>query len=208
MYKKQMKFQKIVCFLMLAASVVVFIYSLGLMTDLYDSLYLTMMDPEDLSYTMVEGSQIYYEMQGYDPATNDFTNPNFNGILTMVGIGLILVSLVLFITCTHSRRKYYIGNYIAVGLSVASSIGASVWGMVNILAYKQKFLQIDFEALKEFSEMWNTTYSDSTFWFDAAFFVFGLLLIATVLLVVNLVLKVIVMKEEQRLLGSRKDVRA
>ena len=203
-----MKFQKIVCFMMLAASVIVFIYSLGLLTDLYDSLYLTMMDPEDLSYTMVEGSQIYYEMQGYDLATNDFTNPNFNGILTMVGIGLILVNLVLFITCTHSRRKYYIGNYIAVGLSAVSSIGASVWAIMNILNFKEKFLQIDFVALKEFSEMWNTHYNDSTFWFDAVFVVFGLLLLATVLLVVNLVLKVIVMKEEQRLIGSRKDVRA
>ena len=194
--------------MMLAASVIVFIYSLGLLTDLYDSLYLTMMDPEDLSYTMVEGSQIYYEMQGYDLATNDFTNPNFNGILTMVGIGLILVNLVLFITCTHSRRKYYIGNYIAVGLSAVSSIGASVWAIMNILNFKEKFLQIDFVALKEFSEMWNTHYNDSTFWFDAVFVVFGLLLLATVLLVVNLVLKVIVMKEEQRLIGSRKDVRA
>ena len=36
MYKKQMKIQKIVCFLVLAASVVVFLYSLGIMTDLYD----------------------------------------------------------------------------------------------------------------------------------------------------------------------------
>lgn len=208
MYKKQMKFQKIVCFMMLIASAIVFIYSLGLMTDLYDSLYLTMMDPEDLSYTMVEGSQIYYEMQGYDPATNAFTNPNFNGLLTMVGIGLILVNLVLFITCTHSRRKYYIGNYIAVGLSAASSIGASIWAIVNILGFKEKFLQIDFAALKEFSEMWNTHYNDSTFWFDAVFVVFGFLLLVTVLLVVNLVLKLIVMKEEQRLIGSRKDVRA
>ena len=203
-----MKFQKIVCFLMLAASAIVFIYSLGLLTDMYDSLYLTMMDPEDLSYTMVPGSQIYYEMQGYDPATNDFTNPNFNGILTMVGIGLILVNLFLFITCTHSRRKYYIGNFVAVGLSAASSIGASVWAIMNILNFRAKFLQIDFEELKAFSEMWNTQYSDSTFWFDAVFVVFGFLLLATVLLVVNLVLKLIVMKEEQRLIGSRKDVRA
>lgn len=208
MYKKQMKFQKIVCLLMLVASAIVFIYSLGLLTDMYDSLYLTMMDPEDLSYTMVEGSQIYYEMQGYDPATNDFTNPNFNGMLTMVGIGLILVNLLLYITCTHSRRKYYIGNYVAVGLSAVSSIGASVWAITNILNFKEKFLQIDFEALKEFSKMWNTPYTESTFWFDTVFVVFGILLFVTALLIVNLVLKVIVMKEEQRLIGSRKDVRA
>ncbi|HCD69811.1 MAG TPA: hypothetical protein DEQ68_04210 [Ruminococcaceae bacterium] len=208
MYKKQMKFQKVICVLMLIASAVVFIYSLGLVTDLYDSLYLTMMDPEDLSYTMVEGSQIYYEMQGYDPATNDFTGFNFNAALTMVGIGLILVNLILFITCTHSRRKYYIGNYIAVGLSAACSVGASVWAIFNVIAFREKFLQIDFDALKEFSEMWNTHYSDSTMWFDAVYFVFGFLLLMTALLVANLILKVIVMKKEQRLIGSRKDVRA
>ena len=208
MYKKQMKFQKVICVLMLIASAVVFIYSLGLVTDLYDSLYLTMMDPEDLSYTMVEGSQIYYEMQGYDPATNDFTGFNFNAALTMVGIGLILVNLILFITCTHSRRKYYIGNYIAVGLSAACSVGASVWAIFNVIAFREKFLQIDFDALKEFSEMWNTHYSDSTMWFDVVYFVFGFLLLMTALLVANLILKVIVMKKEQRLIGSRKDVRA
>lgn len=203
-----MKFQKVICVLMLIASAVVFIYSLGLVTDLYDSLYLTMMDPEDLSYTMVEGSQIYYEMQGYDPATNDFTGFNFNAALTMVGIGLILVNLILFITCTHSRRKYYIGNYIAVGLSAACSVGASVWAIFNVIAFREKFLQIDFDALKEFSEMWNTHYSDSTMWFDVVYFVFGFLLLMTALLVANLILKVIVMKKEQRLIGSRKDVRA
>lgn len=203
-----MKFQKVICVLMLIASAVVFIYSLGLVTDLYDSLYLTMMDPEDLSYTMVEGSQIYYEMQGYDPATNDFTGFNFNAALTMVGIGLILVNLILFITCTHSRRKYYIGNFIAVGLSAACSVGASVWAISNVIAYREKYLQIDFDALKEFSEMWNTHYSDSTMWFDAVYFVFGFLLLMTALLVANLILKLIVMKKEQRLIGSRKDVRA
>ena len=42
MYKKQLTFQKIVCFAMLAAAALVFIYSLGIMTDLYDSLYSTM----------------------------------------------------------------------------------------------------------------------------------------------------------------------
>ena len=208
MYKKQMKFQKIICLLMLAASAIVFIYSLGLTTDLYDSLYLTMMDPEDLSSTMVPGSQIYYEMQGYNPATNAFDLPNFSVIFTLAGIGLILVNLILFITCTHSRRKYYIGNFVAVGLSTAASVGISVWGLMNILAYKEKFLQIDFKALKEFSEMWHTPYTDSTFWFDAAYFIFGFLMLITVLLVVNLVLKLIVMKEEKRLIGSRKDVRA
>ena len=53
-----------------------------------------------------------------------------------------------------------------------------------------------------------TYYTESTFWFDISLAVFGILLIITVLLIVNLILKLIMMKEEKRLIGSRKDVRA
>ena len=38
MYKKQMGFQKLICILALVAGFVVFLYSLGIMTDLYDCL--------------------------------------------------------------------------------------------------------------------------------------------------------------------------
>ena len=195
MYKKQMMFQRIVCYAMLFACALVFIYSLGLSTDLYDSLYSTMMDPEDLSYTTVAGSQIYYEIQP------------FNTAFTRVSIGLILVSLILFITQTHVRRKYYIGNFISTALSAVCNIAASVWAAANIMAYKKQFKYgVDFEALKSHSELWKTYYTESTFWFDVSIFVFGLLILVTVLLVVNLILKIIMMKEEKRLIGQRKEV--
>lgn len=196
MYKKQLVFQRIVCMLMLFASGIVFVYSLGLMTDLYDSLYSTMMNPDDYLETTVEGSIIYYDMQ------------EFNHNLTYVAIGLIFVTLILFITNTHSRRKYYIGNYIAIGLSVVCNVAASVWALIEVFAYKAQYRQIDFEQLKFHSELWNTYYTESTFWFDISVVVFGILLVVTVLLFVNLILKLIMMKEEKRLIGSRKDVRA
>lgn len=196
MYKKQLVFQRIVCMLMLFASGIVFVYSLGLMTDLYDSLYSTMMNPDDYLETTVEGSIIYYDMQ------------QFNHNLTYVAIGLILVTLILFITSTHSRRKYYIGNYIAIGLSVVCNVAASIWALIEVFAYKAQYKQIDFEQLKFHSELWNTYYTESTFWFDVSVVVFGILLVVTVLLIVNLILKLIMMKEEKRLIGSRKDVRA
>ena len=196
MYKKQLVFQRIVCMLMLFASGIVFVYSLGLMTDLYDSLYSTMMNPDDYLETTVEGSIIYYDMQ------------QFNHNLTYVAIGLIFVTLILFITNTHSRRKYYIGNYIAIGLSVVCNVAASVWALLEVFAYKAQYQQIDFEQLKFHAELWNTYYTESTFWFDISVVVFGILLIVTVLLFVNLILKLIIMKEEKRLIGSRKDVRA
>lgn len=198
MYKKQLIFQKIVCFGMLIVSALVFIYSLGIMTDLYDTLYYTIPNPNKIYESKVAGSAIYFEMQP------------FNGNFTNLSIGLILVTLILFVTCTHSRRKYYIGNYIAVGVSSVCNIAMSIWSLSNISYYKAKFLQVDFAALKEFWEgrQRPEVYTDSTFWFDVSYFVFGLLLLMTVLLIVNTILKVILMKEEQRLIGSRKDVKA
>ena len=196
MYKKQMLFQRIVCMAVLVASALIFVYSLGLVTDLYDSLYLTIRDPANLEMTTVQGSRIFYDIQ------------SFNSSLTRVSIGLILVSLVLFLMNTHSRRKYYIGNFVAVALSVVCNVAATVWGVMQISAYKAQFLQMDFEALKAHAEMWKTLYTESTFWFDAGYVVFGILMAATVLLVVNLFLKLNVMKDEKRLIGSRKEVEA
>lgn len=191
-----MLFQRIVCMAVLVASALIFVYSLGLVTDLYDSLYLTIRDPANLEMTTVQGSRIFYDIQ------------SFNSSLTRVSIGLILVSLVLFLMNTHSRRKYYIGNFVAVALSVVCNAAATVWAVMQISAYKAQFLQMDFEALKAHAEMWKTLYTDSTFWFDTGYVVFGILMIATVLLVVNLIMKLNVMKDEKRLIGSRKEVEA
>lgn len=194
MYKKQMVFQKIICFTVLAASALVFFYSLGLMTDMYDSLYLTIINPAHPENTTVRGSGIYYTMQP------------FNSSLTRVSIAMILVSLVLFIMNTHSRRKYYIGNFVSVGLSAVCNIAASVWAIVNIASFRTQFVNIDFAALKEHAEKWDTLYTESTFWFDAGFVVFGLVILATVLLVANMIMKLNLMKEEKRLIGSGKEV--
>ncbi len=199
MYKKQMTFQRVICFAALIASALIFVYSLGLMTDL-QCIYSTSVirDVTDLDGSRVEGARIYYDMQ------------EFNSRLTVVGIGLIISSLILFITCTHSRRKYYIGNYISVGLSAVCNVTAAFWIISNVSVYRAQYLQMDFAALKEWLERKNAAdlYTDSPFWFDVGYIVCAVILVVTVLLIVNLILKIIVMKEEKRLIGSRKDVRA
>ena len=198
MYNQQMTFQKIVCMLALIASALVFVYSLGISTDLYDALARTILYPDyDLDMTSVEGSRVYYDMH------------EFNSAFTKVAIGLIIVTLILFVTDTHARRKYYIGNYIAVGLSTVANIAMSVWCLPQIMDYKAQYQNnVDFEALKAFSEDWGTLYigPEDTFWFDVSYFVFGILLLTTCLLVINVILKVIVMKAEKSAIGSRKDV--
>lgn len=202
MYKKQLILQKIVCMAMLVMSAVIFLYSLGIMTDIYDTLYFTMSDPNDIynyedGLTKVFGAPIYYEMQP------------FNGYFTNLSIGLLLVTLGLFVTCTHSRRKYYIGNYIAVGLSTVCNAAFTVWALSNISFYRAKYLQVDFAALKDFWERRRRpeVFTDSTFWFDIGYVLFGILLLISVLLIVNTILKVILMKQEKRHIGSGKDVK-
>lgn len=196
MYKKQMAFQRIICMAVLVTSALVFVYSLGLMTDMYDSLYLTIINPARPENTTVRGSGIYYTMQP------------FNSSLTKASIAMILASLVLFIMNTHSRRKYYIGNFVSVGLATVCNVAISVWAIVQISAFRTQFVNMDFAALKEHSERWDTLYTESTFWFDAGYVVCGLAILAVVLLIVNMIVKLNLMKEEKRLIGSRKDVKA
>lgn len=194
MYKKQMTLQKIVCLLAIFASALVFIYSLGIMTDLYDSLYDTMRDPKDLTKTTVEGSIVYYDMQG------------FNNSFLKAGLGLILLSCLLFLTNTHIRRKYYIGNYAATALQVIANVATAVWAHGQIEMYKAQFLQIDFEALAKHAKRWKTLYTESTFWFDVHYAVFAVLLAVSVLLIANALWKVSLMKNEKALIEAGKGV--
>ena len=196
MYKKQLKAQKVICLLAIIASALVFIYSLGIMTDLYDSLYSTMRNPADHTQTDVTGSIIYYDMQG------------FNKQLTVAGIVLILLACLLFITNTSTRRRYYVANYVSTALNVIAEIGVTIWAHIQIQAYRAQFLQINFEELQAHVDLWGGTYSESTFWFDIHYAVFGIVLIAAALLVANVIWKNSLMKEEKNLLNAGKEVAA
>ena len=55
MYKKQMILQRIVCYVMLIAAALVFVYSLGIMTDMYDSKFAYY--AEDIENPMVAGTK-------------------------------------------------------------------------------------------------------------------------------------------------------
>ena len=195
MYKKQMKLQKILCLLAILSSALVFIYSLGIMTDLYDSLYGTMTDPSDLTKTSVPGSIVYYDMQG------------FNNTFMKAGLGLILLSCLLFLTNTHVRRKYYVGNYVSIALQAAANVAVAVWAHGQILLYRAQFLQVDFEALAKHAKRWKSLYTESTFWFDAHYAVFGVLLVVTALLVSNAIWKAVLMKQERALIAKGEEAR-
>lgn len=198
MYKKQMKAQKILCILSVAASALVFLYSLGLMTDLFDMLYNMMPDHANLDKDRIGGgARIYYDMQP------------FNRQLLWVGIGLILVSCLLLLTNTHTRRKYYVSNFFSIGLTAAANVGAAVWAHGQISAYKQTYLtNINFDELERqlTRRRVGDLFTRSTFWFDVHYAVFAITLTVSILLIVNLIWKLKMMKCERDLLQAGKAV--
>ena len=196
MYKKQMKLQRIACFLSIAASALVFLYALGIMTDLYDMLYTMIPVPDDPSSVKVAGAMIYYDMQG------------FNQSLLRAGIGLILVSCLLFITNTHSRRKYYIGNHVAICANAVANIAVALWAHGRITAFKVQYLStVDFAQLERRLSRAGT-FTNSTFWFDVNTAIFAFALFVVALLIISAAWKVTLMKNERKLIEAGKAVSA
>ena len=186
MYKKQMTLQRIVCYALLIAAVMVFVYSLGMVTDLYESLF----NYADVSSKRkyVQGAEIYFNIQP------------FNKQLTGVSIALILSAVSLFVFNTHKRRKYYIGNYVTVALNAAMNVGVTIWALINVMAFRAQYLLIDFAKLKEFADRYDTKYIESTFWFDISIPVFIILILVTLMSLGNLALKIMLMRGERKLI--------
>lgn len=194
MYKKQIQFQRIACLMAIITAAVTFVYSLGVITDIYDSLYATMMNPNDLTQTYVPGSIIYYDMQ------------EFNKTFLMLSLGLILLGAFLFVTNTHTRRKYYIGNYVAIGAYSAATVGVGIWSHMQISAFKVQYLTtVDFEALKAFADMWNYEYIESTFLLDLHYGVAALAALSVAALIVSMIWKIRMMRQEQALIQKGKE---
>ncbi|MCD7755538.1 MAG: hypothetical protein LUJ09_04300 [Firmicutes bacterium] len=192
MYKKQLGLQKIACYLAVISSAIWFLYSMGMITDIYDALYYTMQNPNDLTETLVPGSIVYYDMQ------------DFNKLFTNASIGLILLGCLLFLTNTHNRRKYYIGNYVSTGLYCVASLGMAIWSHIQISAFKTQFLEtVDFEALKTWSEMFTSIkYTESTFLLDLHLAVAAISILSVAVMVGNLIWKISLMRGEQQLIAS------
>ena len=189
MYKFQMTLQRITSFLLLGAAALVFVYSLGVMTDVYNSLYLlSSYDPIWDSFLYVEGADVYLKMQG------------FNQQLTTAGIVLILSAVSLFLFNTHNRRKYYVANYITIGINAILNVAVVVWMHIEVLIYKAQYLQVDPARVQEVAEILSMDITMSTFWFDVHYIVFAVVILATVLSLVNLGLKIALMIGERKLL--------
>lgn len=196
MYRKQLRFQKIICLLCVIAAAVTFVYSLGILTDIYDGLYLATDPKKPTDDGRVAGSTIYYQMQ------------TFNAQFVRFSIVLILLAALLFLMNTHNRRKYYIGNYVSTVLYSVAGAACVVWSHIQISAYRVQYLTtVDFEALRELCEMKNKPFIKSTLMLDLHYAVAAIMVISVVGLVYNMIWKIKMMREEDALIKAGEEVR-
>ena len=69
-------------------------------------------------------------------------------------------------------------------------------------------LQINFEELAAHAAKKKSLYTESTFWFDIHYVIFGLLLLGIALMIANVIWKRKLMKEEQALIAQGKEAAA
>lgn len=206
MYKKQMKIQKVLCILAVVVAGVLFLYALGIMTDLYDTLYTTLRirveEGAAGGYSLnttersVAGAGVYVRMQ------------TLNQWLVNASIVYILLAVLLFVTNTNVRRRYYIGNYVSIGLYTAASLYIPFASHGAIEAYKAQWLAVDFAALRQYADTYGSTYTESTLWFDLHYVVFAIMILMAALLVANAVWKTMLMKDEAKLVAEGKEAAA
>ena len=221
--KAQMRFQKIMCLIMLILGALAVVYACcyltGSMSDLFTCLETDTVNggwqevsasytSDGVTYTLVGvGAMLYVDIQ------------DFNDTLLWLGIIIILAAVVLYITSTNKRRKYYITNYIATGVVVIVDVVISIVAMVMNASWKSKFLDINFEQWEScynyytinkrtgaitysFRSIYGVEYSDSTVMFDLGFVLYAIIIVASLLLVFNLVWKYMNEKQEKKLLGG------
>lgn len=199
--KTQMRFQKYICFAMIIV---------GALATLYAFFYcsLSLSDLGKLIGPAGESFISDYVSKGKTDATLYNEIQPFNNALMYCGIVMILLSVLLYITACHSRRNYYVSNIVATSVCAGGNIVMSLVLLVMNGIWRGKFLNIDFEAwlyykeyrLENYSEIVN--YNDTTAMFDIGFVVYLLVIIASVLLILNLVWKIKLMQGEKQLLAG------
>lgn len=127
----------------------------------------------------------------------------FNSTLIVLCIVYIVIAVIPFITACHSRRKYYITNYVAIGLTVAFAVVLSIYAFIGISTANGLFNQLDFEKYQQLKEAnYLVYYSDSPAIFAIGYALFVVVIVNAAVLVLNLLWKIKLMKGEKALLAG------
>lgn len=182
--KTQMRFQKILMYVSLVVGALTFVFALGFLTGSLGHIYY---------YVSQTGSDINCENFLY-------TSQSYVSTLVALSIVFIVLAAVLFITSSHSRRNYYITNYIAIGVFIAFALAVFVFILVmvshcmNIYVNEIAWDKVVQQPLHEIS----LTYTNFILGYVMAFIV----LADAVCVALSLVWKILLMRGEKQLLAK------
>ena len=176
--------------LVIAALVVVFslIFCSG---TLYQMAQPSIFDVERNKEYVAGAGDLFYASQGVSDTC------------LILGIVVILAVCLNYIMGTHSRRNYYITNYIAIGAVVLAQVVVAIV-IIALVADCQSILNsIDLEkAQSEYEAILPGQWKESTWTFPVGYAMAGILIVNAVGFVLNLVWKIKLMKGEKALLSQ------
>ncbi len=188
--KTQMRFQKILMLvsMIVAALCVVFalIFCSGTLFQMQNSaIYNVLRDRE-----YVDGARdLYNSSQGVS-----------NTVL-ILGIVMILVIALNYVMGTAKRRKYYVTNYVSIGIAIAYQIALAVVVFVLVFNCQNILATIDLaKAEKLYNSILPDGWSYSDWTFGVGYALCGVLIVNALVFVLNLVWKIKLMQGEKKLL--------
>lgn len=197
--KTQMKFQKIMCLIMLLvgalSAIYCFMYCTGGLVNI------------GMSLSKKDGKPNY--TAGFEDAQKLYVDVQpFNTALLILSIVMIVAAALLYITATNKRRNYYVTNYVATGIVCATDIAVSIYVLIQNTIFMNRFIGIINDP--KLNEMYieiaksrpDVSYVTSTWPFVVGYVVYILVILACVGLILNLVWKLKLMKGEKQLLSG------
>lgn len=193
-----MKFQRIICLVMLIlgalSAVYSFIYCSGGLAGLGSTI--TKREGVPVLRDTLPEAQIYLDVQP------------FNDALLVLSIVMILLTVVLYITATNKRRNYYVSNYVAVAFVCVADIAICLYILVQNGIYFGEYLNIinDADVLAAYKAIADGSaaiqYSTAVWPFVLGFVLYPIIIVGCGALIFNLVWKTKMMKGEKALLAG------
>ena len=133
----------------------------------------------------------------------------FTELFQVLGVVYVLCIVLLFIMGCHSRRKYYITNYIAIGIAVAYMLVYSILLIVNLANVAGLLSSTDltgaqaaYSGISHFDESMFGEFQTTSWTIPVGYVLVAIVLLDAVAICLNLLWKIKLMQGEKKLLEN------
>ena len=147
-----------------------------------------------------------------DKANNIYNlSQNFSNLFQILGILFILAAVLMLVMGCQSRRKYYITNYVAIGIFVVYSLVFAILLIINLTTISSALADFELEAFGEYytslhmDTSWGK-FSSSSWTISLGYALVALVLVTAIINALNLVWKILLMQGEKKLLAQADQV--